>query len=151
MQAISSTDTRGQELLITRIFDAPREVVWHAWTELHLARQWWGPKGFTVSELAMAMQPGGTWRAVMHSPEEEKYPQHGILQEIVPPERLCFALFWDGHRPAGEMQVTITLAPRGRGTRMTFHKGPFPSEEWRFEEEDGWNEAFDRLRATVER
>lgn len=151
MHATISPDKTGRELHITRLFEAPREVVWRAWSDLHLARQWWGPKGFTVSELPLAMRPGGVWRAVMHSPDEEKYPAHGILEEIVPTERLGFTLLWDDEGPTSDMRVTVTLTPQAEQTRMTFRKGPFPSEEWRREEEDGWNEAFDRLRAIVER
>jgi uncharacterized protein YndB with AHSA1/START domain len=151
MSTLARLHTTDQDLLITQTFYAPREAVWHAWNELHLARQWWGPKGFTIDELELAMRPGGAWRAVMHSPDDRMYPRFGVLEDSVAPERLHFRLVWAEGGPATEMGATITLAEHDRQTHLTFRKGPFPSDEWRRSEADGWNEAFDRLRAIVER
>ncbi|MGH7719513.1 MAG: SRPBCC domain-containing protein [Gemmatimonadaceae bacterium] len=147
-----SASTRGsdaRELVITRVFDAPRDLVWKAWTERDRAIQWWGPKDFTVPLLELDPRPGGAWRAVMRSPEGQEYPQHGVFKEIVPPERLVFTLIWDNDGPGSEMLVTITFVERGGKTEMTFRKGPFTSTEWQKGEEEGWNEAFDRLEAFV--
>jgi uncharacterized protein YndB with AHSA1/START domain len=139
-----------RELVIRRTFDAPRELVWKAFTELERARQWWGPKDFTVPVLEMDMRPGGAWHAVMRSPDGKEYPQSGVYREIVPPERLVFTLIWDDEGPDSEMLCTFTFAERGNKTEMTFRKGPFTSEKRRKGEEEGWNECFDRLEALVE-
>jgi uncharacterized protein YndB with AHSA1/START domain len=144
----SRTEQREQ-LVITRVFDAPRDLVWQAWTAREHAVQWWGPKGFTARILEWADHPGGAWRAVMRSPTGEEYPQHGVMKELTPPEHLAFTLIWDHDGPASEMLVSVTLTARGDKTEMVFRKGPFRSEPQRQGEEGGWNEAFDRLEAHV--
>jgi uncharacterized protein YndB with AHSA1/START domain len=149
------SDSKGgvadkRELVITRTFDAPRELVWKAFAELEHARQWWGPRGFTVPVLELDSRPGGAWRAVMRSPDGEDYPQSGVYREIVPPERLVFTFIWDNEGPDREMLCTFTFAERGKKTEMTFRKGPFKSAEGKKGEEEGWNECFDRLAAHIE-
>ena len=71
-----------RELVITRVLDAPREAVWDLCTERAHAMEWWGPKNFTVSAFEMDLRPGGTWRAVIRSPEGKDYPQHGTYQLV---------------------------------------------------------------------
>src|SRR5438128_491207 len=99
-----------RELVITRVFDAPRAVVWKAWTDLDRARQWWGPKGFTLDALEVDPRPGGAWRAVMRSPDGKRFRQHGIFKEIVASERIAFTHIWDDEGPQSEMLVTVTFA-----------------------------------------
>jgi uncharacterized protein YndB with AHSA1/START domain len=140
----------GRDLVMRRAFDAPRARVWKAWTEGDRAIEWWGPHGFRAGLCEWDLRPGGAWRAVMRSPEGVEYPQHGVLREMVPPERLVFSFIWDGDGPESETLVTVTLAERRRKTEMTFRKGPFRSETEREGEESGWNETFERLRAYVE-
>ncbi|HEX6536838.1 MAG TPA: SRPBCC domain-containing protein [Gemmatimonadaceae bacterium] len=139
-----STVADARELIITRLFDAPRELVWKAWTEPERAIRWAGPRSFTASELEGDLRPGGTWRTVLRSPDGVDHPQHGVYREVVPPERLVFTFIWDD-APENEMLVTITFAERGRKTEMTFRQTGFPSVESRNGHEGGWNEAFDRL------
>ena len=77
-----------RELVITRVYDAPRELVFRAWTDpKHMAR-WWGPKHFTNRVEQMDVRPGGAWRIVMCAPDGSEYPAQGVYREIVPPERL---------------------------------------------------------------
>jgi uncharacterized protein YndB with AHSA1/START domain len=135
----------GRELVIARVFDAPRELVWKVCTEREHALHWWGPKDFTVPELEMDARPGGKWRAVLRSPDGKDYPQHGVLKELVPPERLVFTLIWDEDGPESEMLCSFTFVDRGGKTEMTFRKGPFKSVESYDGEQEGWNECFDRL------
>ena len=78
------------ELKMTRIFDAPREVVFRAWTEPEHMTRWWGPKHFTNRVEQMDVRPSGAWRIVMCAPDGAEHPAQGIYQEIVPPERLVF-------------------------------------------------------------
>lgn len=84
-----STDTQSDcEIVITRIFNAPRELVFKAWTEPKHIEQWWGPKGFTTRVEQMDFRPGGTWRYVMCGPDGTEYPGNGVFKEVVPPERI---------------------------------------------------------------
>jgi uncharacterized protein YndB with AHSA1/START domain len=96
-----------RELVITRVFDAPRDLVWKAWTDRDRTQQWWGPRDFTVPELEIDT------RATRLHPHL-------------------------GRRGARQR------------TEMTFHKGPFRSAKGQKGEEEGWNQAFDRLEALVE-
>ena len=78
------------ELVISRVFEAPRSLVFKAWTQPeHLAR-WWGPKGFTLVACEMDVRPGGAWFRRMRSPEGAEYIKRGVYREIVAPERLVF-------------------------------------------------------------
>lgn len=139
-----------RELVITRVLDAPRDEVWDLCTEREHAMAWWGPKGFTVSAFHMDLRPGGTWRAVIRSPEGKEYPQHGTYELVDRPELLAFSFAWEKEGPQSEMLCTLSLKESGTRTEMTFRKGPFPSAESHNSELDGWNECFDRLEKYLE-
>ena len=83
------------ELVITRIFDAPRELVFRAWTEPDRAVRWWGPQGFIVAHSEIDLQPGGAYRVCMRSPEGIEHWQRGVCREFVEPERLVFTFAWE--------------------------------------------------------
>jgi uncharacterized protein YndB with AHSA1/START domain len=143
MTANTRKSGEGHELVITRVFDAPRELVWKAWTDRAHATQW-GPKGFTTPEREIDLRPGGAWHAVMISPEGKEYRQHGVVREVVPPERLVFTFIWD-ETPDNEMLITVTFASRGRKTEMTFRQTGLATAASRDGHAGGWNEAFDQL------
>jgi uncharacterized protein YndB with AHSA1/START domain len=91
--AASNAYTAGRmerEVVITRIFDAPRHLVFQAWTEVEHMRNWWGPKSFTNPVCEMDVRVGGKWRIVMRGPDGAEYPCGGEYREIVPQERLEF-------------------------------------------------------------
>jgi len=87
------------EFVLTRVFDAPRDRVWKAWTEPARFAQWWGPKDFTNPVCRIDLRPGGAYYASMRSPEGIDHPCHGEYLEIVPPERLVMTMRTDGHPP----------------------------------------------------
>src|SRR6202022_3575404 len=84
------------ELVITRIFDAPRELVFKAWSEPDRAMRLWRPQGFTTAHCEMDVRPGGAYRVCMRSPEGTEHWQRGICREVVEPERLVFSFAWGG-------------------------------------------------------
>jgi uncharacterized protein YndB with AHSA1/START domain len=139
-----------RDLVLTRVLEAPRELVWKVCTEREHALHGWGPKDFTVPVLELGSQPGEPWRAVLRSPDGEEYPQHGVLREIVPPERLAFTFIWDEEGPESEMLCTYRFVVRGGKTEMTFRKGPFKSAGSQDSEREGWTECFDRLERYLE-
>jgi uncharacterized protein YndB with AHSA1/START domain len=145
MGTTSKTKNEQLELLITRTFDAPLDVVWMAWTGAEHARAW-GPKGFTTPEREMEFFKGGKWYALMISPDGKEFRQHGIVQEVIPRERLAFTFMWDEH-PDEQMLVEINFAARGDKTEMVFRQTGFNSEGSRDGHRGGWNEAFDNLAA----
>ncbi|MFZ0807017.1 MAG: SRPBCC domain-containing protein [Candidatus Sulfotelmatobacter sp.] len=88
---INSMEAAPADLIITRVFDAPRELVWKAWTDPKSVSQWWGPKGFTNPRCDWDPRPKGSIHIDMRAPDGVVYPMSGTFQEVVEPERLVFA------------------------------------------------------------
>jgi uncharacterized protein YndB with AHSA1/START domain len=135
------------ELTITRVFDAPRGLVFEMWTDPAHAVHWWGPREYPATHLEMDVRPGGAWRNCLTSPETGKELwQGGVFREVVPPERLVFTFSWEEEGERGlETLVTVTFADEGGKTRMTFHHAPFQTVAERDGHGYGWNSTFDRL------
>jgi uncharacterized protein YndB with AHSA1/START domain len=114
-----------RELVITRILDAPRELVFKAWTEPDRAIRWWGPRGFTTAHYELDFRPDGAYRVCMRSPEGTEHWQRGVCREVVEPERLVFTFAWEDSegKPGHETVVTVTLAEFGAKTKLTFAPG----------------------------
>lgn len=85
---IDVKNSKQQELVIKRIFDAPRELVWDAWTEPEQIMRWWGPKGFSAPVAKIDLRVGGAYLNCMRSPEGKDFWSKGVFREIVAPERL---------------------------------------------------------------
>src|SRR4051812_20636889 len=86
-----ATEAAEREISMTRIFDAPRELVFKAWSDPEHLAQWWGPKDFTNTFHEFDWQPGGVWRFTMHGPDGVDYKNRIIFVEIVKPERLVYS------------------------------------------------------------
>jgi uncharacterized protein YndB with AHSA1/START domain len=86
----ATEDYTGREFIITREFDAPRKLVWQAWTDPKHLAQWWGPKGFTNPVCEWNAQPGKAIYVVMRAPNGAQHPMAGEFREVVEPERLVF-------------------------------------------------------------
>ncbi len=86
-----STDTSDREIVVTRVFDAPRELVWDAWTDPKKVVKWWGPHGFTTVIEEMDVRPGGVWKHVMHGPDGAEYSNKSVFIEVVKPERIVYS------------------------------------------------------------
>jgi uncharacterized protein YndB with AHSA1/START domain len=86
----SSSDTASREIATTRVFDAPRDLVFDAWTSPEHVAQWWGPNGFTTTTHSMDVRPGGEWIFVMHRPDGSDYKNHIVYREVVRPERILY-------------------------------------------------------------
>jgi uncharacterized protein YndB with AHSA1/START domain len=121
----AAPDVSDRELLIIRVFDAPQELVWRAWTDPHHIAQWWGPNGFTTTTSAMDVRPGGKWRFVMHGPDGTDYQNTIAYLEVEPPSRLVYQHTGGEGEPVS-FRVTVTLDAEGTGTRLTMRM-LFPS------------------------
>jgi uncharacterized protein YndB with AHSA1/START domain len=95
LSSLPEAPTAEHELTITRIFDAPRELVFKAWSEPDRAVRWWGPQGFTTAHHEIDFRPGGAYRVCMRSPESSEHWQRGVCREVVEPERLVFTFAWE--------------------------------------------------------
>jgi uncharacterized protein YndB with AHSA1/START domain len=91
MPAKNNEPTADREIVLTRIFDAPRELVWEAWTNPKHVVNWWGPTGFTDTIHEMDVRPGGVWHHTMHGPDGTDYPNKSVFKEVIKPERLVFS------------------------------------------------------------
>ena len=143
-----ASETAQRELVIMRIFDAPRSLVFKAWTEPERQIQWLGPRGFTGKILQSAKAPGDAYRYYMRDPQGGDHWQQGIVREMIEPERLVFTYAWaneQGQATRPETLVTLTFEDLGGKTRMTLRQGIFESVSARDDHRGGWNSSLDRL------
>jgi len=144
--------TSDREITVTRVFDAPRELVFEAWTDPEQVVQWWGPHGFTTTVHEMDVRPGGVWRFVMHGPDGTDYDNKVVFMEVEPSERLFYTHSGGEDSDSPAFQVTVTFEEEGDKTRLTtrmvFASG---KERDRMIEEvgalEGVNQTLDRLGA----
>jgi uncharacterized protein YndB with AHSA1/START domain len=137
------------ELVIVRTFNAPRAVVWRAWTDPEQMLRWMGPRGFTASQNSGEIRPGGPWRLCLRRDETgEEMWQGGVYREVVEPERMVFTFAWEGDdgKPENEMLITLTFAEQAV---MTMRQTGFRSVEQRDGHQGGWTSTFDRLEECV--
>jgi uncharacterized protein YndB with AHSA1/START domain len=141
---------------LTRIYDAPRALVWRAWTDPKHMAQWFGPRGFTA-HCELDVRVGGAFRIVMHGCDGNDYPMKGTFREIVPPERLVFsnvAVDNDGNHLL-EGETTVILEEESGKTKLTLHtyaKGLVPiAPQMLAGMEAGWSQGLDKLAELVAR
>lgn len=147
----------SHELKITRVFDAPRELVWKAWTDPQMVMQWMGPRGFRTTSFHMPLEAGAPWRSVMegqvpHSGQPCTLVKSGTVQRVLPPELLAFTFAWENRASVGlsdmgikETTITVRLEQKGTKTVMTFTQAPFATESERDGHNGGWNSSFDKF------
>jgi uncharacterized protein YndB with AHSA1/START domain len=124
----SGVDLDGDPRAIvgTREFDAPRALVFSAWTDPKHLAQWWGPHGFTTTTHSFDFRPGGIWRFVMHGPDGRDYQNRITFEEIVPPERIVYRHGGGDDVEPVQFRTTVMLEDLGGRTRVTW-RGEFPS------------------------
>jgi uncharacterized protein YndB with AHSA1/START domain len=113
----ATTADEDREIVLSRTFDAPRELVFRAFTDPAHLPQWWGPRGFTVTVQEIDIRPGGVWRFMMHGPDGVDYPNWIAYQEIAAPERIAYAHGGEGDEP--EFHGSIQFEDDGGRTRLT--------------------------------
>jgi uncharacterized protein YndB with AHSA1/START domain len=143
---------RGRDLVITRIFDAPRHVVFRAWTEPGRVARWWGPQGFVTTYCNMDVRPGGTFRVCMRSPAGAEHWKQGVYREVVAPERLVFTFAWEDTegKPGHQTLVTVTFAASGKKTELTLHQAVFEDVATRDDHRRGWTSTLQRFAEYLE-
>jgi uncharacterized protein YndB with AHSA1/START domain len=106
-----------QEIIITRVFDAPRELVFKAYTDPKLLPLWFGPREYTTIVDKMEARPGGLWRFVQRNPNGDEFAFHGVHHDIVAPGRIVATFEYEGV-PGHVLLQTLTLEPQGQKTRL---------------------------------
>jgi uncharacterized protein YndB with AHSA1/START domain len=158
----SMTDAAGtnpiaaRELSLTRTIDAPRDLVFKAWTDPESLTQWWGPHGVTTPVCEMDLRPGGIFRTVVRMPDGTEYPHQGVFLEIVKPERIVFTdAFEDAWTPSGKafMTVIVSFENQDDKTRYTARVLHWSAADREAHEQmgfhKGWGESADRFEAVV--
>ena len=152
----SPTQSAEKEIVISRVINAPRELVWEAFTDPAQMVKWWGPDGFVIPIHESDVRVGGMRRYTMRGPDGKDYPNKSILTEIVRPERLSFRHGWDTAGERWEMfQATWTFEDQGGRTKVT-GRMVFPSAEERnkvvkeFGAIEGGKQTLGRLAAYLE-
>jgi uncharacterized protein YndB with AHSA1/START domain len=119
-------ETDPRSLIGTREYDAPRELVFAAFTDPKHLAQWWGPNGFSLTTLSFDMRPGGVWRFVMHGPDGRDYQNRVTYEEVTPPERLVYRHGGGEDVEPVQFRQVITFEDLGGRTRIVW-RGDFPS------------------------
>ena len=128
-EARAEPATADREIVISRVIDAPRELVFEAFTEVgHLSR-WWGPEGFTTTTRSFEFREGGAWDFVMHGPDGTDYSEWITWTEIVPPERIAL-LHGESRDDPNAFESTLAFAPHGTATRIVM-RTVFPTRQLR--------------------
>ena len=151
---LSVTTPSDREIVMTRTFDAPRELVWEALSKAEHMREWWGPRGFTMPVCEMDFRVGGAYRFVQQGPDGVEYAFRGEFREIVAPERLSWTFEFEG-MPGNVSVDTMTLTEEDGRTTIT-STSVFDSVEQRdgmLESgmETGAAETYDRLAELLEK
>ncbi len=139
-----------REILITRVFDAPRALVFAAWTKPEHVARWWGPGGFTMPRCEIDLRPGGSYRFVMRGPDGREFPIRGVYREVRPPERIVYTDRFDMEgMPAFEGLITVTFTERDGRTTLTL-RALYETREHRdtmlrMQMVEGFIETLDRL------
>ena len=159
----SATTIQEGVIIVERIFNAPRELVWQAWTDPEHFMQWWGPQGFTSPSIEIDLRVGGKYHFCMTSPEGQNMYNTGIYREVTPPERLVFTQSSaDEHGNAVsptaygmsddipmETEVTVTFEDLDGKTKLTLRHVGFPKSQMSEMAGAGWNQSFDKLAETL--
>lgn len=148
-----------KELVIDRVFNAPRELVWKAWTDPKLMMRWWGPREYSAPVIKIDLRVGGVYIGSMRGPDGKIIWSTGVYREISPFERLIMTDSFANERgnvvPATyygmgadfplELLVTLTFEEQGGKTKMTLHHAGLPAGKMLDDTRQGWGESFDKL------
>jgi len=142
-------DMADRTVRVVRVFDAPRDLVWRAWTEPEQLARWWGPRGLStpLQSIVMDVRPGGEFRLTMVSDADgTEFPGTGAFREVVPPERLVFAETANPGDPIAEMVAVVTFTDLGDDrTEVVLDVTLRTTADIRDGAEAGWGSSFDRL------
>lgn len=143
-----------REIVISRVFDAPVELLWTAWTDPKHISAWWGPRGFDAPPSSVDLRSGGQFRIDLNGPDGKVYPCKGTFREVIPHQKIVY----DGpaNEPAGcgagippQATVTITFADRGEQTELTIHTLLVSAEHRQAARAEGfiegWQQSLNRL------
>jgi len=142
--------TKDRELLLTRLLDAPIELVWEVWTEPEHIAKWWGPDGFTNSISKMDVNPGGEWDLIMHGPDGTDYKNKSVFKEIVKHKKIVYE-----HVSGPRFLATIEFEAKGDKTFLKWHmlfqsKEEFIQTVKTFKADEGLKQNIEKLNTYIQ-
>jgi uncharacterized protein YndB with AHSA1/START domain len=147
-------ESAATSLTLARELPAPRAQVWDIWTDVDLAREWWGPEGVETEELLCEPRPGGMFRWVVRTPRGDKMSARGTFREVHPEEKIVYTWAWDDDPQWENHDSVVTVEFNQKDDETTElrlrHEG-LPTEESRDNHAAGWNGALDKLARLVQR
>ncbi len=129
--AMAQPGVVDREIVLSRVIDAPRELVFEAFTEVRHLSRWWGPEGFSTTTRSLDFRVGGEWDFVMHGPDGTDYPEWITWTEIIAPERIAM-LHGESREDPNAFESVLTFQPDGEATRIEM-RTVFPTQELRQE------------------
>lgn len=153
-----------ERMVVTRVFDAPREVVWKAWTDPEYVMQWWGPQGFTASVCKIDFRQGGKFLCCMRTPDGQDFWNAGEYHEIVPHEKIVSSLYFSDsegkkvepahygieHEAIEDAHDVVTFEDLGNGqTKLTFIGNETMENAIKSGQVEGWHQILDKVAAVV--
>ena len=133
-------------LNVNRVFEAPRDRVFRAWTDPRVLEKWWGPPGFSCPLAQVDLRPGGAYRLGMQPPQGEVFYLGGTFREVTPPERLVYTWKWEADTEGtGETLVTVEFKDLGARTEVILTHERFPDAGAVGRHGEGWNGCFENL------
>ncbi|MFK7694885.1 SRPBCC family protein [Paenibacillus sp. HJGM_3] len=145
---MNETMVKDNQILTTRVFKAPRELVYEVWTKPEHLDKWWGPNGFKNTFQEFDFRPGGHWRFIMHGPDGTDYQNHNVFKDIVKPERIVFE-----HTASPHFVTTVLFEDLGKETKIHFRMEFDSAEECKEISKyavEGNKETLDRLEALLD-
>jgi uncharacterized protein YndB with AHSA1/START domain len=151
-------------MVVTRVFDAPREVVWKAWTDPQYVMQWWGPKGFTAPVCKIDFRVGGKYLCCMRSPDGQEFWNAGESHEIVPQEKIVSSMYFSDpegnkvepehygmeHEVIEDAHDIVLFEDLGNGqTKLTFIGNEPVDSATKSGQLEGWNQILDKIAAVI--
>jgi uncharacterized protein YndB with AHSA1/START domain len=160
----NNTGNDTERMVITRVFDAPRELVWKAWTDSKYVMQWWGPKGFTSPFCQIDFRVGGKYLCCMKSPDGQEFWNGGEYHEIIPHEKIVSSMYFSDaqgnkveaseygieHEAIPDAHDVITFEDLGNGqTKLTFIGNETMESAKSSGQAEGWNQILEKFSAVV--
>jgi uncharacterized protein YndB with AHSA1/START domain len=160
----TNTGNEPERMVVTRVFDAPRELVWKAWTDPKYVMQWWGPKGFTCPTCKIDFRVGGKFLIGMESPDGQEFYNGGEYHEIVEHEKIVSSMYFadaNGNKvEAAELGIEHTaiedaydvtlFEDLGNGqTKLTFIGNETAEDATASGQAEGWNQILEKIAAVV--
>jgi uncharacterized protein YndB with AHSA1/START domain len=142
--------TADRELLLTRVLNAPIELVWEVWTDPAHIAQWWGPNGFTNTITTMDVKPGGEWNLIMHGPDGTDYGNKSVFTEVVKHKKIVYE-----HHSSPKFVATIEFEKQSGKTLLRWHmlfetREQFIQVVKTFKADEGLKQNIEKLNAYLE-